>query len=158
MKNATPYFVRSAKVLTIGLLFSAATAIAATPIGYWEINAFQEPNLAHLPPQSNLVCYLADGSWYSITYPGANGFWFQKGDRIRSSAFSPKALGLNDFNHTLFGQFASNTLIAGEYIGFKNNPLTHKPDTIDKGNFIATFVRRDCPPPPKVHETEVHCQ
>ncbi|SMF96480.1 hypothetical protein SAMN02949497_3880 [Methylomagnum ishizawai] len=129
-------------LLGLGLLLSASAAFAATPVGLWEIRSYRESGLNF--GTVNQVCYLTNGTWYSLSFPGANGEWFQKGDRIRSTAFSPQ----NGWNHALFGQFASNTLFTGEYIGFLNNPATQHPDTTEKGNFTAAFISRICPPNP----------
>ncbi len=131
-----------ANMLGLGLLLSASASFAATPVGLWDIKSYKEPGLTF--GVANKVCYLTNGTWYSITFPGAQGDWFQKGDRIRSTAYSPQ----NGWNHALFGQFASNALFTGEYIGFLNNPVTQHPDTTEKGNFTATFVSRICPPNP----------
>lgn len=136
-----------AKTFALGLACSTSSANAATPVGYWNLQAFSEPALNFVV--ANNVCFLSNGSWYSISFPGANGHWFQKGDRIRMTAYSIQQGVAGIQNHALFGQFATNTLMAGEYVHFSNKNGKPEPDSYDpNGNFTGTFISRICPPPP----------
>ncbi|PPD42185.1 MAG: hypothetical protein CTY16_14955 [Methylobacter sp.] len=126
-----------AKFSGIALMLYSVFASAASPVGYWEITSYVEPNLAF--GVANKVCFLSNGTWTSYTFPGANGTWFQKGDRLRTTAYSPQ----NQWMHGLFGQFANNNEFTGEYIGFVLNGNTVQ--TTEKGNFIAKRAGRACP-------------
>ena len=56
-------------------------AMAASPVGQWNAKFYIEPNLAKGATQG--VCYEPDGTWFSTTFAGWHGGWFQDGDRFR---------------------------------------------------------------------------
>ena len=126
-----------AKLSGIALMLYSVFSSAASPVGYWEITSYVEPNLTL--GVSNKVCFFSNGTWTSYSFPGANGTWFQKGDRIRTTAYSPQ----NQWMHAIFGQFANNSEFTGEYIGFALNGNTVF--TTEKGNIIAKRLGRACP-------------
>src|SRR5689334_22921583 len=69
-------------VLTAASFFAGAdAAMAASPVGQWNVTFYQEPNLTKGATQG--VCYQADGTWFSTTFATWHGVWFQKGDRLR---------------------------------------------------------------------------
>ena len=56
-------------------------AMAASPVGQWNVTFYREPSLAKGATQG--ICYKSDGTWYSSTFSNWHGDWFQKGDRFR---------------------------------------------------------------------------
>ena len=63
-------------VLTAALFFAGAdAAVAASPVGQWNVTFYIEPNLAKGATQG--VCYEPDGTWFSTTFAGWHGGWFQ---------------------------------------------------------------------------------
>ncbi len=64
-----------------------------TPLGHWEIRAFNDdsPNLSPLATQR--ICILANHTWYSTTFPNWHGRWFQKGTNAAGSGDRFRLLG-----------------------------------------------------------------
>lgn len=96
----------------LGMAFgTAASAMAASPVGQWNITFFLEPGL--VPGATQGICYKADGTWFSTTFPNWNGDWFQNGDRLRWYGKTGAPLGTAEF-----GQFIKNVLFGGEFAHF----------------------------------------
>jgi hypothetical protein len=52
----------------LGMAFgTAANAMAASPVGQWNITFYLEPGLGTGATQG--ICYLANGTWFSIHFP-----------------------------------------------------------------------------------------
>jgi hypothetical protein len=89
------------------LLVGTNAAMAASPVGLWDVQFFNEPAIAFGTDQG--ICFEADGTWFSTTFSGWQGTWFQKGDRVRwvgtTGAFLTSA----------FGEFDSTSSFGGEY-------------------------------------------
>jgi hypothetical protein len=96
----------------LGMAFgTAASAMAASPVGQWNITFFLEPGL--VPGSTQGICYKADGTWFSTTFSNWNGDWFQNGDRLRWYGKTGAPLGTAEF-----GQFIKNVLFGGEFAHF----------------------------------------
>ena len=100
--------LRHKLALTLATLLAATNAaMAASPVGLWDVQFFNEPEIAFGTDQG--ICFEADGTWFSPTFSGWQGTWFQKGDRVRwvgtTGAFLTSA----------FGAFDSTILFGGEY-------------------------------------------
>ena len=122
--------------VAIFLILASGTALAATPVGQWNYKAFNEPDLEKGPLHG--ICFVADGTWYSTTFTGWSGQWYQNGDRIRF-------YGTTGVVSTAeFGQFISTTKFSGEFVHFfPTAPVA----TSTIGNFFATRTSLTCNPP-----------
>jgi len=69
----------AAVVLACALGAGAATAQPNNPIGLWNIVAHDDTNPGMLIVGAQRICFLANGTWFSPTFPGWAGVWFQKG-------------------------------------------------------------------------------
>lgn len=120
------------------LIIGTGTASAASPVGQWNVTFYLEPGLTTGATQG--ICYLANGTWYSTTFPDWDGDWFQKGDRFRWYGHTGAPLPTAEF-----GQFVSNNLKTGEFAHFviANAP----PITSTRGNWRAVKVKTTCDPP-----------
>jgi hypothetical protein len=130
--------------VAIFLILAAGTALAASPIGQWDYKGFSMPGLQPGPVQG--ICFIAgvtssdgtvSGTWFSTTFAGWSGQWFQNGDRIRfygtAGAVSTAELG----------QFISNTRFSGEYVHF-TPPAPVATNSL--GNFSMTRTSSTCDP------------
>lgn len=82
-------------VLVVALCAAAAPEEAVaqnSPVGLWSVTFYNDatPNLNQMATQR--ICFLANGTWFSTTFPGWAGRWFQRGvnaagngDRVRIS-------------------------------------------------------------------------
>jgi hypothetical protein len=123
----------------LGMAFgTAANAMAASPVGQWNITFFLEPGLVQGATQD--VCYKADGTWFSTTFSNWNGDWFQNGDRIRWYGKTGAPLATAEF-----GQFIKNTSFGGEFAHFF--VFGSPPVTSTRGNYRGVFVSTICGPP-----------
>jgi hypothetical protein len=126
----------------LGMAFgTAASAMAASPVGQWNITFFLEPGL--VPGSTQGICYKADGTWFSTTFSNWNGDWFQNGDRLRWYGKTGTPLGTAEF-----GQFIKNVLFGGEFAHF--NVSGSPPVTSSRGNYRGNFVSTTCGPPAAV--------
>jgi hypothetical protein len=59
---------------------SALAQAPNNPVGLWSLSAYNDntPNLAFMATQR--ICFLANGTWFSPTFAGWGGRWFQKGN------------------------------------------------------------------------------
>ena len=89
------------------LLVGTNAAMAASPVGLWQVQFFNEPVTAFGTDQG--ICFEADGTWFSTTFSGWQGTWFQKGDRVRWVGTT------GAFLTSEFGAFDSTILFGGEY-------------------------------------------
>src|SRR4051794_41946857 len=79
-------------------------AMAASPVGQWNVTFHVEPSLTKGATQG--VCYKSDGTWYSSTFSNWHGDWFQKGDRFRWYG-EAGSLGTAEFGQASFANFAA---------------------------------------------------
>jgi hypothetical protein len=139
MKTAKTFLASS---VVLGMAFgAAANAMAASPVGQWNITFYLEPGLVQGATQG--VCYKADGTWYSTTFSNWNGDWFQNGDRLRWYGKTGLPLATAEF-----GQFFKNPAFAGEFAHFGVSGST--PVTSSRGNYKGNFVSANCGPPAAV--------
>jgi hypothetical protein len=110
-------------------------AMAASPVGQWNVTFHVEPSLTKGATQG--VCYKSDGTWYSSTFSNWHGDWFQKGDRFRWYG-EAGSLGTAEFGQASFANFA-----AGEVAHFDAGTG----GTVSVGNWVATKVGATCRPP-----------
>lgn len=75
-----------AVALAAALLMAGAHSASAqapnNPVGLWSLSAYNDntPNLAFMATQR--ICFLANGTWFSPTFAGWAGRWFQKGNNF----------------------------------------------------------------------------
>jgi hypothetical protein len=120
----------------LGMAFgTAANAMAASPVGQWNITFYLEPGLGTGATQG--ICYLANGTWFSTTFSNWKGDWFEKGDRFRWYGRTGPVLATAEF-----GQFISNTTFGGEFAHFVVTRLP--PITSTRGNYSAVKVSNIC--------------
>jgi hypothetical protein len=130
--------------VAIFLILAAGTALAASPVGQWDFKGFSMPDLKPGPLQG--ICFVAgitnsdgtlSGIWYSTTFAGWSGQWFQNGDRIRFYGTT------GSVSTAEFGQFISNNRFSGEYVHFiPPAPVA----TNSLGNFSMTRTGLTCDP------------
>jgi hypothetical protein len=119
------------------LMGFGSAAFAASPVGQWTVAFYLEPGLTTGASQG--ICFVAGGTWFSTTFSGWNGDWFQKGDRFRWYG-DTSSLGTAEF-----GQFVNNTQIGGEFAHFLKTGTP--PVTSSRGNWRATRVGSTCGSP-----------
>ncbi len=119
------------------LLMGMGNALAASPVGQWNVTFYLEPGLTTAATQG--ICFTSSGTWFSTTFSSWNGDYFQKGDRFRWYGHTSGGLGTAEF-----GQFVHNAQIAGEFAHFF--PGT-PPVTSSRGNWRASKVGNTCNPP-----------
>jgi hypothetical protein len=110
-------------------------AMAASPVGQWNVTFYEEPSLAKGATQG--ICYKSDGTWYSSTFSNWHGDWFQKGDRFRWYG-ETSSLGTAEY-----GQFAFAKLVTGEHAHFDRGTGGSE----SAGNWVASKVGAKCQPP-----------
>jgi hypothetical protein len=100
------------------LLVGTNAALAASPVGLWEVRFSFDPGL--IPGATQKICFQPDGTWFSTTVSGWQGTWFQKGDRLRWNGTA------DNFLTSAFGAFDSSFSIGGgEYSAmFKGTAAT----------------------------------
>jgi hypothetical protein len=95
-------FCRSlvAAALLLGLAGSAGAQAPNNPVGLWRVQAYNDNTPAMATMGAQNICFLANGTWFSTTFPGWAGRWFQKGnnaagngDRVRISGNYAGGLG-----------------------------------------------------------------
>ncbi len=120
--------------LTVATFFVGMNAaMAASPVGQWNVTFFFEPGLIQGATQG--ICFQPDGSWFATTFAGWQGGWVQKGDRFRWYGTTGSTLT------STFGAFDSNgTIGGGEYTSiFAVNGFTSS-----RGDWHAAFVGSSC--------------
>ena len=125
--------LRKLAATAAALFVGMNAAMAASPVGQWNVTFFFEPGLIQGATQG--ICFQPDGSWFATTFPNWQGGWFQKGDRLRWHGTT------GDFLSSAFGAFDSNgTVGTGEYTNiFAGSDLTSS-----RGAWHATFVSGTC--------------
>lgn len=127
----------TALVSALLLMGFGSAAFAASPVGQWNVTFYLEPGLTTGATQG--ICFLSNGTWYSSTFSGWNGDWFQKGDRLRWYG------GTGSLATAEFGQFLGGIRIGGEFAHFfvPGTP----PVTSSRGNWYALKASSTCNPP-----------
>jgi hypothetical protein len=125
--------LRHKLALTLATLLAGTNAaMAASPVGLWDVQFFNEPVTAFGTDQG--ICFEADGTWFSTTFSGWHGTWFQKGDRVRwvgtTGAFLTSA----------FGAFDSTIVFGGEY----STMVAATAGTGNVGVWVAGNPRETC--------------
>lgn len=118
-----------------------------SPVGHWELQGFNDdsPNLSPLATQR--ICILANGTWYSTTFPDWHGRWFQKGTNAAGSGNRVRLLGN-------YAGGAGNDSAELDFVNARsmNGPWTEWRD-VDSSKFrlwvrvAARFIGRKCPKP-----------
>jgi len=103
------------------LLVGTNAALAASPVGLWEVRFSFDPGL--IPGATQKICFQPDGTW------------FQKGDRLRWNGTTGASLT------SAFGAFDSNEWVGGgEYSSmFADTAFTSR-----VGDWHAAFVGSNC--------------
>jgi hypothetical protein len=78
MKSNIPR-VAAVLALALALFAGAAGAQPNSAIGLWNVVAHDDTNPGMPIVGAQQVCILGNGTWYSPTYPGWAGVWYQKG-------------------------------------------------------------------------------
>jgi hypothetical protein len=92
----------------------ASMAFAAQPNGEWNAVYFNDQGWAR--GGSEQICFVADGTWYSTTFPAWGGHWFRKGDRVMMSGNWDGGLG----NNGIVLQMISRSRMTGVNIQFRD--------------------------------------
>jgi hypothetical protein len=121
-------------------LTTANIAMAASPVGQWNVTFYIEPGLSTGNTQG--MCFKSNKTWYSTTFPDWNGDWFQKGDRLRWFG-DEGTIGLG---WAAFGQFSAPNTMYGEFAEFTATGTPPLPIST-KGNYSMTKVSSVCAPP-----------
>jgi hypothetical protein len=119
--------------VAVFIILAAGSALAATPVGQWNLRGFDGPD--HVPGPLQGICFVVDGTWYSTTFTGWNGQWTQNGDSIRFYGTT------GVLSTAELGQFISNTRISGGFVHFKTSPKVVENSI---GNFFATRTSLTC--------------
>ena len=128
-----PRLALAAASLLIGV---GAAQAAPSPVGQWRVTFFLEPNLTTGATQN--ICFKADQTWYSSTFPGWKGYWYQDGIRLRwNGSAGVSATGA-------FGQFDSPTLQSGEAGAWL---ATSGAATAPGATYSMSFTKRACDAP-----------
>jgi hypothetical protein len=138
----------------LGLMVGAVLAVSAGavwaepqlvpgPIGstaQWSVQFFLEPN--HVPGAAQCIVFRKtggvvgepnSGSWFSPSFAGWRGQWFQEGDHVQWYGSTSASLGTAEF-----GGLISGSLCTGEFAHF----ATPSGSTSSAGGW--SMVRRAC--------------
>lgn len=132
-------------VLALSVTGAAFAQAANNPVGLWRFQAFDDntPALAALGTQD--ICFLANGTWFSTTFPNFNGHWFQKGNNAAGNGDRVRLLG-NWADGTGNGSaeidFVHLNLMTGAW-----NEWTDRFNSILWLRMHGTRVSNVCPPP-----------
>lgn len=121
-----------------------------TPVGHWELRGFNDdsPNLSLLATQR--ICILANGTWYSTTFPNWHGRWFQKGNNAAGNGNRVRLLGN-------YANGVGNDSAELDFVNTRsmNGPWTEWRD-VDASRFRvwvrvqARLISKRCPKPAKL--------
>src|SRR3954447_14283704 len=81
------------------------------------------------------ICFQPDGSWFSTTFSGWQGTWFQKGDRLRWNGTT------GAFLTSAFGAFDTNGWVGG---GEYSSMFADTAFTSSVGDWHTAFVGSNC--------------
>lgn len=95
MSLSKPLLRLAVAALTLAV-FTAGAAFAQAPnnpVGLWNFQAFDDntPGLNALGNQD--ICFLANGTWFGVNFPGWGGRWFQKGNNAAGNGDRVRLLG-----------------------------------------------------------------
>lgn len=94
MKIHAKSFLAAVAVQAVVLCAPAAFAQAPNnPVGLWNVQAYFDNTPAINPAGTQNICFLANGTWYSPTFPNWNGRWFQKGNNAAGNGDRVRILG-----------------------------------------------------------------
>ena len=120
------------------------------PVGHWELRFFNDatPNLSQGATQR--ICFLANGTWYSTTFPNWGGSWFQKGDNAagngnRVRVFGNYAGGVGNDSAEL--DYVSNRLMTGSWTEWRD---VGSSGFRFWGRARLRWIGKKCPKPAKV--------
>jgi hypothetical protein len=116
-----------------GLVGPAWGQAPNNPVGLWRVTAFNDAAAAMPFTGAQNVCFLANGTWFSPTFAGWGGFWFQKGNN---------AAGNGD-RVRVFGNWANGAGNDSAELDFVHLRLMTGPWTewIDNGGFNGFWLR-----------------
>jgi hypothetical protein len=122
------YASRTLRILT----FAAAALLAGgqafaqvnNPVGLWTIQGWTD-NAPGMPAGGvQNICFLAGGTWFSTTFPGWTGLWFQKGAAAAGNGDRVRMLGNyanNVGNDSLEIDFVNGNLMTGPWTEWRDN-------------------------------------
>jgi hypothetical protein len=124
------HIARLAGVSLLALAGSASAQVAPNnPVGLWVVNWSFDDSAPMAPVGTQTICFLANGTWYSTSYSGWNGLWFQKGN---SAAGNGDHVSLN-------GNYAANVGNDVFQLDFVHVDLMTGPWTEWRDNFVSHY-------------------
>ncbi len=127
----------------LAMTMSSAMAVSTSAVtGQWSLTLYTGLNLT--PSVKQGICFKSGGTWYSTSFPGWNGDWLLKGDRLRW--YGDLTTNTGPLATSEFGQFISKNSMSGEFAHFRlpGSP----PVTSSSGNYVMTKVSSTCSPAP----------
>ncbi len=94
------------------------------PVGKWTLNWSVDKSPGMAPVGSQQICFLANGTWYSPTFSGWHGLWFQKGNNASGNGDHVSMLGNyagNVGNDAMQLDFVTVNLMAGPWVEWRDN-------------------------------------
>jgi hypothetical protein len=116
-------------ILATAALLAAGQAFAQVnnPVGLWTIQSWTD-NAAGMPAAGvQDICFLGgptNGTWFSTTFPGWTGLWFQKGAAAAGNGDHLRMLGNyanNVGNDAMEVDFVNGNLMAGPWTEWRDN-------------------------------------
>lgn len=105
--------------LALLALPAIATAKPPFPQGQWEMRFFMEKPTAGATGTQG-ICFNADGTWYSPTFPAWDGFWYMKGNDVHMQGNYASGAGNDAIELTRI----SGTLITGYWQEWRDDYST----------------------------------
>ena len=113
-----------------GLFLGVSTAMAATPVGQWNVTFYLEPGLTTGATQG--ICFKSNKTWNSTTFGGWGGTWEQIGERLRWHGET------SSLDTAEFGQFLANSRMGGEFAHFTGS------STSTYGSYYGAKAKSTC--------------
>jgi hypothetical protein len=135
-----------AVVSGLSLAHAASAQAPNNPVGLWSVAFFVDDNAGMPQSATQTLCFLTNGTWYSPSFPGWHGRWFQKGNSATGNGDPLSVIGnyaTNTGNDSAALGFVSVNLMTGAWNEWQDNF-----GFINWTHASATRTGKCGPPPP----------
>jgi hypothetical protein len=111
-------------VTALGSTRAALAQAPNNPVGQWSISFFVDNNASMPQSATQTLCFLANGTWYSPSFAGWHGRWFQKGNNSAGNGDILSIIGNysnNAGNDSAALEFVSVNLMTGAWNEWRDN-------------------------------------
>jgi hypothetical protein len=127
-KAPRPFVAALAAIFAIALALANAAAVSAqapnNPVGAWTLNWSFDNSAGMTPVGSQQICFLSNGTWYSPSFAGWHGLWFQKGNNAAGNGDHVSLNGNyagNIGNDSFQLDFVTVNLMTGPWAEWRDN-------------------------------------